>query len=266
MYVFLRSLCRRIFNFFGLGLVKAQNLEHLQQVFIDHTCLSNKLNFYLLFDKKLNEIKSKLYKDINLLSESKSQNGQDLFALLSNNFKKCGLFIEFGAWNGITFSNTYLLEKRFGWTGILVDPIPNHYESMKVNRNCILVHGAITPQHQDSILIEEMPASDLSKAAGKRKLFKKVHKVQAFTLQEMIDNNLPSREIDFLSIDTEGSDIDILKSLDLNKYKIKSICVEHNFREGSDQILNYMDAQGYEQVFKEFSKNDYWFVLRELIP
>jgi len=163
----------------------------------------------------------------------------------------------------VIFSNTYLLEKQFGWNGILIDPIPSHFESMKINRKCKLIHGAITVEKQDSVLIEELPASDLSMSVNERKLFKKIHEVKAFTLLEIIDQNLASNEIDFLSIDIEGNDLDILKSLDLNRYKIKAVCVEHNFREGSDKIKDYMDKNGYDLVYSEFSKNDYWFVLRK---
>ena len=262
MYISLRSFLRKVFSIFNLGLVKNKDLINLQQTFIDYTCLLNKLNFFLLFDKKLDEIKSKSYSDINFLVESKSQNGQDLFALLSNDFKSSGVFIEFGAYDGVIFSNTHLLEKQFGWTGILIDPIPSHYESMKQNRNCKLIHGAITAEHKESILIEELPASDLSRFVNKRKIFKKVHKVKAFTLQEVIDQNLSSNEINFLSIDIEGDDIEILKSLDLSRYKIKAICVEHNFRENSDKIIDFMYKYGYDLVYGEFSKNDYWFVLQ----
>ena len=263
MYIFLRSSLRKVFSFFNLGLVKNKDLANLQQIFIDYTCLLNKLKFFLLFEKKLNETKSELFSNINFLVESKSQNGQDLFALLSNDFKKGGVFIEFGAYDGVIFSNTYLLEKQFGWNGILIDPIPSHFESMKINRKCKLIHGAITVEKQDSVLIEELPASDLSTSVNKRKLFKKIHEVKAFTLLEIIDLNLTSNEIDFLSIDIEGNDLDILKSLDLNRYKIKAVCVEHNFREGSDEIKDYMDKNGYDLVHSEFSKNDYWFVLRK---
>jgi FkbM family methyltransferase len=163
----------------------------------------------------------------------------------------------------VIFSNTYLLEKQFGWNGILIDPIPSHYESMKQSRNCKLIHGAITAKHQESVLIEELPASDLSKFVEKRGIFKKTHEVKAFTLQEIIDQHLSSNEIDFLSIDIEGKDIDILKSLDLNRYRINAICVEHNFREGSDELIRYMASNRYDLLYSEFSKNDYWFVLRK---
>lgn len=262
MYIFLRSFLRKVFSIFSLGLVKTKDLIHLQQIFIDYTCLQNKLNFYLLATKRLDQINSKLSDSNNLLFESKSQNGQDLFALIANDFKSGGVFIEFGAYDGIIFSNTFLLEKEFGWTGILIDPIPRHYESLKQNRKCRLIQGAITAEHQESVLIEELPASDLSRLVRKRKLFKKVHVVEAFTLQEVIDKNLTSSEIDFLSIDIEGGDIEILRSLDLTKYKIKAICVEHNYRANSDRIIAHMHKNNYEHVFSEFSKNDYWFVLK----
>jgi len=254
---------RKIFSFFNLGLVKNKDLANLQQVFIDYTCLLNKLSFYLLIEKKLDKTNDNSPHDINFLVESKSQNGQDLFALISNNFKRNGVFIEFGAYDGVIFSNTYLLEKHFGWTGILIDPIPRHFENMKLNRKCKLIHGAITPQHQESVLIEELPASDLSTFVKKRRMFRKTHQVKAFTLPEVITQNLLSTEIDFLSIDIEGNDVDILKSLDLSIYKIRAVCVEHNFREGSAEIISYMDRYGYDLVNSEFSKNDYWFVLRK---
>jgi FkbM family methyltransferase len=257
-----RKLLRNFFYLFNLGLVKRKELVNLQQTFIDYTCLLNKLNFFLLFDKKLSEIKSKSYSNIEFLFESKSQNGQDLFALFSNDFKSSGIFIEFGAYDGVIFSNTHLLEKHFGWNGILVDPIPSHYESMKQNRKCKLIHGAITAEHQDLVLIEELPASDLSKFVEKRSIFKKVHAVKAFTIQEVIDQNLPSTQVDFLSIDTEGNEIEILKSIDLNRYRIKAVCVEHNFREGSEEMVKYMVNNGYEHLYSEYSKNDYWFVLK----
>jgi hypothetical protein len=231
-----------VFSIFKLGLVKNEDLKNLQQSFIDYTCLLNKLNFYLMFEKYFERLNSKSAFPVDFLVESKSQNGQDLFALISNDFKRGGVFIEFGAYDGVIFSNTYLLEKQFEWSGILIDPIPSHYESMMQNRKCKLIHGAVSAKHQESVLIEELPASDLSRFVTKRKIFKKVHEVKALTLQ--------------------GEDIEILKSLDLNRYKINAICVEHNYREGSDKILDFMYENKYKLVFREFSKNDYWFELQ----
>jgi FkbM family methyltransferase len=224
--------------------------------------LLNKLSFFLLIEKKIFAIENESLSGMNLLFESKSQNGQDLFALLANDFKKNGVFLEFGAYDGVIFSNTYLLEKFFGWNGILIDPIPQHFKRMELNRKCKLVHGAITAEQQDNVLIEELAASDLSKFVKKRKIFKKIHKVKAFTLSQVMNQYLTSDEIDFLSIDTEGHELEILKSIDLNRYKIKAVCVEHNFREGSEEMVKYMVNNGYEHLYSEHSKNDYWFALK----
>lgn len=89
MYIYLRGLLRKVFAFFNLGLDKNKDLVNLHQVFIDYTCILNKLNFYLFFARKLLEkdnVDVNSYE--NFLVESKSQNGQDLFTLISTDFKK----------------------------------------------------------------------------------------------------------------------------------------------------------------------------------
>ena len=102
-----------------------------------------------------------------LLNDSKSQNEQDIFALFANNFKSDGSFLEFGAYDGITFSNTYLLEKNFGWRGLIIGPIPNHFGMMKQNRICQQLLAAVTPEKQKFVKVVEAPASELSKIAKK---------------------------------------------------------------------------------------------------
>lgn len=102
----LRSLLRKVFYLFDLGIVRHRDLIKLNQVFIDYTCLLNKLNFLVIFEKIFQETRVGIPRNMKILNESKSQNGQDLFALLSNNFRSKGVFIEFGANDGVIFSNT----------------------------------------------------------------------------------------------------------------------------------------------------------------
>jgi hypothetical protein len=63
-----------------------------------------------------------------------SQLGQDLLALCMSNFKRSGFFVEVGAHHGTDLSNTYLLERDFGWNGLLVEPNPQHGESLKARK------------------------------------------------------------------------------------------------------------------------------------
>jgi hypothetical protein len=132
---------------------------------------------------------------------------------------------------------------------------------MKQSRSCQQLLAAVTPKKQKFAKVVEASASSLSKIA-KRKMFTKLHTVPAFTLTEILEKYFLSKELDFLSIDTEGNDIDILKSINFIDYRIKSICVEHNYRLGSEELIKYMDKVGYDLAFKEHSKHDYWFLAR----
>jgi len=69
---------------------------------------------------------------------SKSQLRQELFVLGELGFKRNGFFIEFGASNGVDHSNTYLLEKRFNWRGILAEPARIWHKSLEVNRSAFI--------------------------------------------------------------------------------------------------------------------------------
>lgn len=260
----MRSCLRRIFSIFNLGLVKRPDLNHLHQTQIAHQCLVNKLGFYLELrdhaQQNLDKSSFEVLNQPNLLLESKSENGQDLFALFSNKYKRGGTFLEFGAYDGVTFSNTFLLERLLNWSGVLLDPIPRHFEEMKLNRNCISIHAAITASKKEFVKILESPASNLSKPVSKRSITDKTHKVLAFTLSEIIDKYFPTKSLDFLSIDVEGEDLEILATIDFSKYEINSICVEHNSRIGPDGLLKYMEKSGYALVGNEYSGNDFWFI------
>jgi hypothetical protein len=261
MYIILRKFLRQFFGVFNLGLIKKNDLKSLQKNDILFNNLANKIAFYFVMEDLIEDLNIKKLSRTFLMNDSKSENGQDIFALFVNNFKSGGSFLEFGAYDGFTFSNTYLLEKRFGWKGLIIDPIPNHFDMMEQSRSCQKLLAAVTPENQKFAKVVEAPASNLSKIA-KRKILTKLHTVPAFTLTEILEKYFVSNELDFLSIDTEGNDIDILKSVNFSDYRIKSICVEHNYSVGSEEVIEYMDKVGYKYVFNEHSKHDYWFVAR----
>ena len=66
--------------------------------------------------------------------------------------EKNGVFVEIGAHNGITFSNTYFFEKELGWTGICVEPIPEVFAQLKQNRTCKCIQGCIANSAKDALL------------------------------------------------------------------------------------------------------------------
>ena len=157
MYVHIRSFVRMILGLANLGLVRKNELVSLRDDQIEYDNLRNKLKLFL--DKVFSE---QLYKSNLIINDvirySKSENGQDIFALLVSNFSRDKMFVEIGAYDGITFSNTYLLEKKFGWTGLLVEPIPRNFNRIALNRESRSILAAATNEDVESIQVVEQPA------------------------------------------------------------------------------------------------------------
>ena len=96
---------------------------------------SNLPNSFYLYSKLSNKYKKKVF---NLLEKSKSQLAQDIFVVANTTHKKNNFFVEFGATDGITISNTYLLEKELNWKGILIEPASIWHKDLEKNRKCII--------------------------------------------------------------------------------------------------------------------------------
>ena len=166
-------------------------------------------------------------------TESYSQLYQDLFALFILNQKKGGSFLEFGATNGIELSNTALLEKKFGWHGVLAEPSPQWHKQLKKNRpeaniitDCIYSE---TGQNLDFFVsksgvlstLEEFRQSDISSMPGNTASRNKsghTVKVSTISLNDVFIKYFNSKPIDFMSVDTEGSELLILKNFNFKKF------------------------------------------------
>lgn len=198
------------------------------------------------------------------MSKFYSQNGQDRY--LYNNFfknKNKGFFIEIGADDGIDKSNTYFFEK-LGWNGICVEASPSRFIKLKQNRNCLLVNKAISQNNGIlefldiqgygkgfSGLVNDFHPKHLKRIDGlknhKNFIKKEVIEVECITLQEILDQHKIS-EVDYCSIDVEGGELGVLKSIDWGRVNINIISLEDNFSDKKpiDFILN----KGYKVINK----------------
>ena len=113
---------------FNLKILKRSNYNELISE-------NEKLKFDLLFAQNFPK---KAVEILRHLPISRSQLRQDLFVLSQLNFKKKGFFVEFGAADGLTLSNTYILEKNFKWKGIVSEPAKIFHKRLTHNRNCII--------------------------------------------------------------------------------------------------------------------------------
>lgn len=203
---------------------------------------------------------------------SRSQIFQDLWVSYELGEKQGGFFVEFGATNGVTNSNTWLLEKEYGWQGILAEPNPIWHDALTQNRTSRKDHRCISSSSGKKVrfLVTNEVDPELSGvaefAAGDH--FAAVRsagqeiEVETVSLNQLLaDCNAP-RRIDYMSIDTEGSEYDILKSFDFSRYSIDLLSVEQN-RQTEAAIQALLATHGYKRVFEEFSQWDGWYVHSE---
>jgi FkbM family methyltransferase len=194
-----------------------------------------------------------------------SQYGQDKW-LYENYFKnkENGVFLEIGADDGVDKSNTKFFEEYLKWGGICVEPSPNRFKLLKENRECICENVAISDTEGE---VEFMDISGWGKAlSGIVSKYHDEHKarielelnnpknngyemvrVKTKTLTDILETHSLTN-IDFCTIDTEGGEIDIIKSIDFDKINIKLIIVENNYNDTSVQKL--LLDNGYKLIKK----------------
>lgn len=198
---------------------------------------------------------------------SPSQLGQDLWVLEKTNYKKGGFFVEFGATDGVLLSNSYLLERQFGWTGICAEPNPKFYEKLKKNRSCTVSECCIAGESGkivDFIFADEfgciMEHAESDFHADKRLAFQQINstaKLTTISLDDFLKKYNAPKIIDYLSIDTEGSEYEILFSFPFQNWDIGLISVEHNYTPMRDQIFELLTSKGYLRV--ESMWDDWYF-------
>lgn len=200
--------------------------------------------------------------------KSRSQIHQDLFVLSELGFKRNGFFVEFGATNGLELSNSYLLEKEFHWSGILAEPAKGWHDDLFANRNVTIEKRCVWKDSTSSLIFQEADIRELSTIAGvgvQDKNFVarndcKTYQVQTISLNDLlIEHNAP-KVVDYLSIDTEGSEFDILSCFDFSQYRFRVITCEHNLTEQREKIYGLLTGAGYRRKFEKYSQFDDWYV------
>lgn len=200
---------------------------------------------------------------------STAQLGQDLWVLERTGFKRGGYFVEFGATDGILLSNTLLLENEFGWTGLCAEPNPGMFEHLKHNRRCRVSDacvGARTGESVEFVLAEEFGGMVKDMAAdmhGERRqayYADPQHRQTMVTvsLNDLLEQHGAPRDIDYLSIDTEGSEPEILEAFPFDRWRIRLITVEHNFGPNRERLRRLLEPIGYRRTEAQW---DDWYEL-----
>ncbi len=201
---------------------------------------------------------------LDLLEHSPAQLRQDLFALSQVDFKRDGFFVEFGATNGRTHSNSWLLESQFGWHGILAEPARIWHDNLKANRNCVVDTRCVWKATGEVLKFIETPRLENSSISSLTKPSRKLRgttcDVTTVTLNELLETHNAPAVIDYMSVDTEGSEFEILSALDFDRWSARAISVEHNYAPQQEDIKTLLVSKGYTQVMKSVSRFDDWYI------
>jgi FkbM family methyltransferase len=240
------------FKIFSLGILSFKNLTQLQKIENDVPNLFSDM----------------VKKNGGNIEDIKSQIGQDVFTLYSLNWKKGGYFLEFGATNGIDLSNTYLLEKDFGWRGILAEPAKVWHKELRANRSASIDFDCVWSKSGDIINFTVAPEAEYSTissftqsdAHAPARNKGETYPVKTVSLNDLLKRHGAPSTIDYLSIDTEGSELEILEAFDFDKYAISVITCEHNFTSQRTKLYDLLISNGFTRVFEGFSRWDDWYI------
>ena len=170
--------------------------------------------------------------------------GQDIYVADLLGRPRDGTFVDIGANDGVTISNTLYFEKELDWSGLAIEPMPGAYAKLRANRRCHTLNACISDREGTAEFLEiEGRAGMLSGLVQKydqqhlRRIdrtlkrlggSKKTTTVECLRFATVLAR-FNIKRIDFLSLDTEGGELDILKDIDFKAIPIRAISVENNF-------------------------------------
>ena len=256
----LSSSIKFSFKSLGIGVTSYKNLVHLKEFKTDRSF--EDLEF--IFSMGSQHYESML----TLLRKSKSQLRQDLFVIAESEYKQKGYFVEFGATNGIDLSNSFLLATEFSWSGILAEPATIWEKNLVKNRPESHIETSCVWKDSDSTLefnettVAELSTIDFLSDKDYHKLARtlgKKYEVRTISLMDMLKKYDSPKYIDYLSVDTEGSEYEILSAFDFDEYSFGVITVEHNYTQLREKIFTLLTSKGYKRKFEEISYFDDWY-------
>lgn len=195
------------------------------------------------------------------MTETYCSHNEDKEILETFSSGKGGYFVDIGANDGVTGSNSYLLEKN-GWQGLLVEPNPSLVDELKKIRSSSIVPYLVSDQMGEvTFHIVSGPGNlhGLSRIDATPEFFDHIKKhggevtekkVLCKGLTTILDENNAPENLEFLSIDVEGHELAVLETLDFSKYHPQIIMLEDNSKGFDKGPMLFLKEKGYERVHR----------------
>lgn len=180
--------------------------------------------------------------------------------------KTKGVFVDIGAHDGITFSNSLFFEKERNWKGICVEPIPEIFQKLNEARTCVKVNGCISEKtgvekflrvrgefvdtEMLSGLVNNYDPRHLERIDREINQYggsKEEIDVACYNINKILQEN-QFNHVDFFTIDTEGNEMYILKTIDFDAFDIDILLIENNYQ--TEEMNQFMISKGYKRIKK----------------
>lgn len=177
--------------------------------------------------------------------------------------KKSGVFVDIGAHDGKTLSNTYFYEKHLNWSGICIEPLPKVFNQLKKNRNCTLIEGCAWSENTKktfrciegysemlSGIVDSYPEQHVKRINEESQYHNQIINdiiVNCYNINDLLITNGLTR-VDLLSIDIEGGELEVLKAIDYDKIHIDVILSENNYEDFN--LRKFLIGKGYSCTYR----------------
>jgi FkbM family methyltransferase len=189
-----------------------------------------------------------------------SYQGQDLFVLDALGGMREGFFIDSGASDGLHGSNTKLLESAYGWTGICVEPNAALFAELERQRSCVCLNCCLYDREGNvdffeaarvfGGIVDEYDPEHLryARATVGEGAATEIARKPARTVRSVLEEHGAPPVIDYWSLDTEGSELAILRSFPFEDYRFRVLTVEHNYAPVREDIRALLESHGYRRA------------------
>lgn len=269
---FMKKIISRLLAIFGLTIQKSNSGSKSTIAQLGILLSKNQISPDL-------EILAKMIKTQANLNErgirAKGQLLQDLFVLTIFGEKE-GTFLDLGGGHPTEISNSFLLQNWFNWSGYIVEPNPEFNDMQKRIRasdKVVVFEVAITGNDRGTANFtldgefSGLSQKNIGELHAKRraKRFNDQIVVETLPIRDFIDDNQITK-IDYLSIDVEGGELDIVSNFPFEKTQVSVITVEHNFRfDDLNEIQEILAYHDFVQIFRDQTEWDAWFISKRVV-
>jgi FkbM family methyltransferase len=184
-----------------------------------------------------------------------SQDGQDQAVVELFGARRGGVFLDIGAHDGVSYSNTFYLEKELGWTGICIEPHPGVFSRLREHRHCTCENVAVASSPRTAKFMCVSGYGEMLSRFSTGPVPNRITHAIETTGAELQEIEVPCdtvldiltrndlTHVDYISIDVEGCEFEILQTIDLRSLDVRVLTIENNYPD--DRVELYLRRQGY---------------------